>query len=167
MGNVLKEKKKELLEVAMEKNPDVAVGKKIVGAVALIWFAIRLLLEVAEIGCAVSIDGFTVSPMNIVMLVVIGLFVWVIYQGNRAMCVLPIIGGVMMVAQTFLLSLYSVLGPDYYMIARLYSLLFIIAAYGQVLLMVFLLADKKCRAYFDTALSINKELQEERRNLKK
>ena len=100
-----------------------------------------------------------ISQLHILFLVA-GFFAWSIYIGIKMMALLGVVGGMIMVVQTF--SLYPVLfDPEAYPFVRLYTAVFLLTAYVQVISMLFLVLEKKANIYYKTVFKARRQLMEE------
>lgn len=166
MANAASSRIKQLMAEESAQKTDIAAGKNLTGILLIVWIATRLALYISEVVCA----GFgyidssvTASMLNIVTVLIGGLFALCIYSGVRLFAILPIIGGVLMLAQCFTYGYFSIaLSADYYMAARVYAALFVIASAAQTVIMIFLLANKKTRAYFDAYKRVSETVIKEK-----
>ena len=157
MANEIQEKKKQLIDKVMRERPEVLSAKRFTGVIVLIWLATRMFQLATEYYC-VMLDMVEFSVLNTIVLLVTVLFVWTIYQGVKTLAFLPILGGIFMIIQTFKNGLYSLLFADVMLPVKLYAGAFILAAYAQVVLLVFLVANSKSNVYFDAMKDVAKRL---------
>ena len=159
MKNPRKIRAKQLIDNAMQETPEAVSGKRRCGIVLAVFLAARFLCLLAELTGA-ALGYFTISVQNIILFLVAVFFAWSIYIGIKMMALLGVVGGMIMVVQTF--SLYPVLfDPEAYPFVRLYTAVFLLTAYVQVISMLFLVLEKKANIYYKTVFKARRQLMEE------
>ena len=127
MKNPRKIRAKQLIDNAMQETLEAVSGKRRCGIVLAVFLAARFLCLLAELTGA-ALGYFTISVQNIILFLVAVFFAWSIYIGIKMMALLGVVGGMIMVVQTF--SLYPVLfDPEAYPFVRLYTAVFLCLLY--------------------------------------
>lgn len=157
MSKEIQQKKKALITKLFNEHPEIREAKKFTGIIVLVWFLTRVFAVATEYYCVLQ-GVLPFSIANLAALLVMALFVWTIYQGIRTLAYLPILGSVIMIIQTFTEQLYSLLSAQYILSVRIYAAAFIVTAYAQLFLMLFLLSNEKSTMYFDAMKKIAVQL---------
>ena len=157
MSKEIQQKKKALITKLFNEHPEIREAKKFTGIIVLAWFLTRVFAVATEYYCVLQ-GVLPFSIANLAALLVMALFVWTIYQGIRTLAYLPILGSVIMIIQTFTEQLYSLLSAQYILSVRIYAAAFIVTAYAQLFLMLFLLSNEKSTMYFDAMKKIAVQL---------
>lgn len=164
MAVVAKERRAALIAAAVKNKPEVLMGKQITTGLMVAWILLRLFSLIMEAVCrGQGLLAGEASTVNVAVLVsAIGLAV-AIASGARNLAFLPIAGSVMMIVNTFTAQLYTVFSPMYIypFASAVYAISFILASYGQLAIMVIVLAQKNCRLYGKAMESINKQISAE------
>ncbi len=150
---------------ALQENPTAVTGKRIIGITLIVFFILRLFYLATELFCMAK-GIFPFSPLNIIALWVAFIGGRLIYDGARAISALWIIGGVIMVVQSFQNQYLTVLGSREYLFSvRLYTAAFLITAYVQIICMLIILLNKKAKLYSEIIMKISKQYLEEQKQL--
>ena len=164
MTNPRKARARQLIDNAMQETPEAVSGKRRIGIILIVFLVIRFLCLLAEL-TGVALGYFAISVQNIVLSLVAVFFAWSIYIGIKMMAMLGVIGGIMMIIQTF--SLYPILfSAEYLLFIRLYSAVFILTSYIQVISMLLLIFDKKANIYYQTVFKARQQFIEEEKSQK-
>ena len=154
------------MEQEILNDPTIPEGKKMVGTSMLVWSVIRIILLIVEIMCA-SRGFFEVQSANITALIIGIILAFAIYAGAKALAFLPILGGAIMIFQCVTNGYFDIVGSnDYYMLARVYAGLFILASVVQVAAFAFVLINAKTKAYFNAFARSQKKAVDESKPLK-
>lgn len=157
-----RQRRKEMVTQLLLEDAAVYSGRYFASVIFLVWTITRVLQVSAELLCAAQGILLIYSWHDTLMLLVIPLFLAALYMGYRWMVIFPVFMGVMLVAETFSRDLYSTLSPSCMLGARLYAFTMIVAAYGQILFPIMLVANKKTKLYFDSVRTISRQLEEEK-----
>lgn len=164
MTNPRKARARQLIDNAMQETPEAVSGKRRIGIILIVFLVIRFLCLLAEL-TGVALGYFAISVQNIVLSLVAVFFAWSIYIGIKMMAMLGVIGGIMIIIQTF--SLYPILfSAEYLPFIRLYSAIFILTSYIQVISMLLLIFDKKANIYYQTVFKARQQFIEEEKSQK-
>lgn len=162
MASANKEKKKQLFANAAAMNPALRQAKTWITVIAFFWIITRiavLLLQSYCVGKEYLIIN-TAQASNYASMAVTVLFAIGIINGTKGFAILSMVGGVVMVIQTFTGDVGIMLSPlyDIPLALRLYTMAFLLTSYGQLAGMLLILLPKKCRTYFAVMTAINKQI---------
>lgn len=165
MANALKSRMNELMSAEIERNPDIRDGKRRIGYALIAWGISRLLFHVVDLIC-VSQGFWAFSSANLIGLAVGVIFALCVYSGVKLFALLPIIGGFWMLAQTCTSGWFEILLSDeYYAVIRIYAGAFLLAALVQITAFLFVVLNRKSRAYFDACARVNTAVTNEGKSL--
>lgn len=140
---------KELMQKEIEQNPEIATIRRRILALSLVWIVSRVLVTAVEIVGAVQ-GMWDFQATNLSGLAVMAIFAAGVYAGERGLAILPILGGALMLVQCLVYgNLVVIFSNEYYMIARIYSLLFLLTSLIQVGVFVYLTVSKSVSPLFD------------------
>jgi len=149
----------EKVKEASATDQDIIAGRKAALIPLIAFFAGRLLLVISEFAFVSSQDALRFQPQNLFMLVVVALFAIALYSGIKAIAYLALAG----VALSVIISWEGIThniqyGRDFGDgLAIFYSVAFIIAMLTTLVPMVYLLVNKKYRAYANKIAELRKE----------
>ena len=150
----------EMLQQAFRDNPLLYKAKKFILVMLIIWDSIRSLDVIAAVVFTLVLNrGVTTLLLSVWSIIIVFLFSAAIYSGYRIFAVLPIIGGIQLI-MTFVLNFNNILmavtaGDLLYITVSVFS---VFGGLAQIIIMIIILANKKCNAYFKTVDGIMRQL---------
>ena len=140
---------KELMQKEIEQSPEILGSKRLIIILMVVWIASRVLTTIVEIVGAVQ-GMWEFSATNIGGVIIMFIFAAGVYAGEKLLAVLPIMGGALMLVQCLMYGhLFVIFSNEYYMIARVYSLLFLLTSAIQVGVFAYIALSKKTGILFD------------------
>ena len=155
MANAMKARMNALMAQEIERNPNILLRKKTIGYALIVWLASRLIFHAADFACVAQ--GFwKLSTTNLIGLVAGVVFALSAYAGAKLFAILPMIGGFVLLYESFTSGCFEVLLSDeYYTIIRVYAGACILAAVVQIIVFLFIALNGKTKAYFDAFARVN------------
>ena len=165
MANAMKARMNALMAQEIERNPNILLGKKTIGYALIVWLASRLVFHAADFACVAQ--GFwELSTTNLIGLVAGVVFALSAYAGAKLFAILPMIGGFMLLYESFTSGCFEVLLSDeYYTLIRVYAGACIMAAVVQIIVFLFIALNGKTKAYFDAFARVNTAVINEGKSL--
>ena len=140
---------KELMQKEIGQNPEILDSKRLIIILMVVWIASRVLVTAVEIVGAVQ-GMWDFQATNLSGLAVMAIFAAGVYAGEKLLAVLPIMGGALMLVQCLMYGhLFVIFSNEYYMIARVYSLFFLLTSAIQVGVFAYIALSKKTGILFD------------------
>lgn len=150
-----KEKKMAMLGAALAENPNLRVARAYIKRLGIILIAIRAVQVMLELYFAIQLGDYYTLAQNTVTTMVMILFLMGIYQGRAGFAYLPIVGSLISVSMAAPV-IFALFGEGF--IPFLYSVVFLVAAASQGLIMLLILTEPQCREYFQVVKEINQRI---------
>lgn len=151
------QRRKTLIAEAIANNPEVQQARKLILTLSIVLVscrAIQILFEALA-------EEFMVVTINLFTTVILCLFLIAIYQGIKAMAILPLIGSVF--------SLFKAMGDGIILflfqtgdiIAISYAFILLASMVMQGVFMIIFLTNSKCREYYKIIEGIGAQVKSE------
>lgn len=155
-------RRRELWNEAVTDKPGAVKGRKSVLTVLVIWIILRVVTFLAEI-LGVLDGSLKFSVLNLVGLLFMLFFAWLIWQGARPFGLIMTLGGVVSLFQALAAGYVELMMLYGDTVVRLYTGLFLICALFQVFGMLYLFFGRQCRDFFDVRQQISRQISREMR----
>jgi hypothetical protein len=162
-----KERQQSLLKEFDESNSGFISGKK------LVFRSLRIVIILMLINMILGIMfhfnyNISIKPNNIFLLffpvLLITIFARMIYTyGLKIFIYLIFLGGLASIYLSFIGGVFSNMNTEYLLLNTI-SIFSVFASITQIILMLFIAINKKCKTFLNLVFSINKGLGEELRN---
>ncbi len=156
-GKELRQALKAKMEEEFRRDPSIRDGKKLTAILLALWIMSRVFFLIMDLICS-RIGFIEFAPANIAGFAVSLLFALLLYRGSGKLALLPLVGGVMMLANVFRQGTIRLLSMDLDPVLRLHMISYILAAAVTVLVMLLLLLLPACKTYAETAMGAMREL---------
>ena len=140
---------KELMKKEIEQNPEIAEIRRRILVLMIVWGISRVAVTAVEIvGAFAGMWDFQVT--NLMGIALMAVFASGVYAGERWAGILPIIGGGAMLAQWVIYGyLYIMISNEYYTVARVYAVLFLLASLVQIGIFAYVVLNKRISILFE------------------
>ncbi len=153
----IKTKKRKLIVELMEKNPEAQAGGKIVSRAVIALFLLRLFLMIYEL-VFFSASELDISIISNLLLLPFLLILYMIFDGNKGLSVIPIVSAVIRVVIYFSGSFKQVSAVAG---GNAYTAIFLVIMLLQFAVALLVCYASKCQVYFKLMQTVNFQIQKE------